>query len=154
MAIFFDSWAAIMKDKNSSKFLIGLGFGVLVAVLIWYWQKSTSAENGALALLDRLAAAEARIRVLGAELTSAVAHRSREETLAPPGLSAGDKGEPIDLETVRGIGPIFAARLRQSRIDTLEKLAAASAERVAETLNIGGSRAEAILVEARGMVGR
>jgi predicted flap endonuclease-1-like 5' DNA nuclease len=154
MAVNFDLWAAIMKDKKSSNFLIGLGFGVLVAVLIWYWQKSTSAENGALTLLDRLAAAEARIRELGAELAVTVTNRDQEESWTPTGLSAGAKDEPVDLETVRGIGPIFAARLRQARIDTLEKLAAASAERVAEILNIGDSRAEAILMEARSMLGR
>jgi hypothetical protein len=69
-----------MKDKKFSNFLSGLGFGVLVAVLIWYWQKSTSAENGALTLLDRLAAAEARIRDLGAELAATVTNRDQKES--------------------------------------------------------------------------
>ncbi len=39
-----------------------------MGLLFWYWQKSTSAEDGALVLLDRLAIAEARIRELEQQL--------------------------------------------------------------------------------------
>lgn len=49
------------------KIFLGLMFGGLLGLLFWYYQKSTSAEDGALVLLDRLAAAEARIRQLEAE---------------------------------------------------------------------------------------
>jgi hypothetical protein len=65
-----------MKSKNSSRFLIGALFGVMVGALIWYWQKSTSAEDGALALLDRLAAAEAKLRDMRAELAGRQLHAS------------------------------------------------------------------------------
>ena len=49
------------------KLFLGLFVGGLLGLLFWYYQKSTSAEDGALLLLDRLAAAEARIRQLEAE---------------------------------------------------------------------------------------
>lgn len=35
---------------------------MLVAIILWYYQKSTSAEDGALDLLDRYAELKARIR--------------------------------------------------------------------------------------------
>ena len=50
------------------KFLLGLLIGVSISVIIWYWQKSTSAEDGALAVLDRLATAEGRVRELEARI--------------------------------------------------------------------------------------
>ncbi|MEJ2751095.1 MAG: hypothetical protein P8169_00160 [Chloroflexota bacterium] len=47
------------------KFLVGLLIGGLIGSMYWYYQKSTSAEDGALQLLDRLAASDARVRDLG-----------------------------------------------------------------------------------------
>lgn len=47
-----------------SKFFIGLLIGALLGLIVWYYQKSTSAEDGALDLLDRLARAEQRVRDL------------------------------------------------------------------------------------------
>lgn len=47
-----------------SKFLIGLLIGALLGLIVWYYQKSTSAEDGALDVLDRLARAEQRVRDL------------------------------------------------------------------------------------------
>jgi hypothetical protein len=48
--------------------LAGLFFGTLLGMLFWYYQKSTSAEDGALDLLDRLADSEAHVRRLEAQL--------------------------------------------------------------------------------------
>ena len=42
------------KLKNPSTFVFGLVFGTLIGLLVWYWYKATSAEDGALDLLDRL----------------------------------------------------------------------------------------------------
>lgn len=47
-----------------STFLIGFLIAALTALLVWYYQKSTTAEDGALALLDRFADSEARVREL------------------------------------------------------------------------------------------
>ncbi len=40
-----------------STFLTGFIIASLIALIVWYYQKSTSAEDGALELLDRYAAA-------------------------------------------------------------------------------------------------
>ena len=54
-----------------SMFLIGFLIAGLTALLVWYYQKSTTAEDGALNLLDRYADAEARVRELQEALTEA-----------------------------------------------------------------------------------
>ena len=54
-----------------SMFLIGFLIAGLSALLVWYYQKSTTAEDGALALLDRYADAEARVRKLEVALAEA-----------------------------------------------------------------------------------
>ena len=59
------------------KFLIGLCIGAIVGLIFWYWQKSTSAEEGALAVLDRLATAELRVRDLEARLRLAEKEKPR-----------------------------------------------------------------------------
>ncbi len=56
------------KFKNPSTFGFGLVFGTLVGLLIWYWYKSTSAEDGALDLLDKMGAADFKIRDLESKL--------------------------------------------------------------------------------------
>jgi hypothetical protein len=50
-----------MIKIRPSTFLIGFIIAGLTALFIWYYQKSTSAEDGALDLLDRYAQAQARI---------------------------------------------------------------------------------------------
>lgn len=47
-----------------STFLIGFLIGSLIALIVWYYQKSTTAEDGALDLLNRYANSEARVREL------------------------------------------------------------------------------------------
>ena len=47
-----------------STFLIGFLIGALIAIIVWYYQKSTTAEDGALDLLNRFAESEARVREL------------------------------------------------------------------------------------------
>lgn len=53
---------------SKTNFLNGLLLGALFGLVVWYWQKSTSAEDGALDLLDRLAASEAKVRELTARM--------------------------------------------------------------------------------------
>ena len=54
-----------------SMFLIGFLIATLTALIVWYYQKSTTAEDGALALLDRYADSEARVRELEEALATA-----------------------------------------------------------------------------------
>jgi len=115
-----------MKEKYTSNFLIGLLVGAIVAAVVWYWQKSTAADDGALALLDRLAV----------------------EQRQPPAPQVLPAVEPDDLQRVKGIGPVFDGRLRQSGIDTFAKLTALSAEQVADLLGIGPNRANDLLTKA------
>jgi predicted flap endonuclease-1-like 5' DNA nuclease len=148
-----------MTDKKFPSFFVGFIVGVGLCVLAWYWQKSTKAEDGALALLDRLAAAEARIRQLRAELAAAVTERPAEERdVADEAPSTSGQApvptETADLTDVRGIGPVYASRLHQEGIGTVEELADASIEQLARWLNVGEARAETILAEARRMAGR
>jgi predicted flap endonuclease-1-like 5' DNA nuclease len=105
------------------KFLTGLLLGTLLAAAFWYWQKSTSAEDGALEVLDRLAAAEARLREQMAV---------RQEEMGDP-----VQADPDDLRAIDGIGPTYAQRLREAGIVTFAGLAALTPERVME---ITGSR--------------
>jgi hypothetical protein len=59
-----------MNDKHSPNFLVGLIIGSLLALLFWYWNKSTTAEDGALDMLDRYAASQRRVRELEAEVAA------------------------------------------------------------------------------------
>lgn len=125
-----------MSKKHLSNFIIGILLGVLAGLLFWYWQKSTTAEDGALDLLDRLADAEARLRE---------AKKPAEKRSFPH--------PPDDLETVKGIGPVFAQRLAAAGINRIAQLAVIDAAKLADILQIRQGRADAILAEARQMAG-
>ena len=58
-----------MQPVRPSTFLIGFLIAALTALIVWYYQKSTSTEDGALDLLDRFADAQARVRELEKRLT-------------------------------------------------------------------------------------
>jgi len=128
------------------KFLTGLLIGTAVGLIIWYWQKSTSAEEGALAVLDRLAAAEARVRELEGRLRLAQEQRhTSEQPEVLSGLSdlwgleaAPDKNEVAeadfgdfaeteftgdDLKVISGVGPTYEGRLKEAGILTYADLA-------------------------------
>ncbi|MCB8976557.1 MAG: hypothetical protein H6657_03945 [Ardenticatenaceae bacterium] len=151
-----------MREKHSFNFLIGLLFGGLVGLLFWYWQKSTSAEDGALALLDKLAATEKRAR----QMKDAVERGEEPEILRniplPPSgtevpsflsrsRTESDTAASDDLTQVKGIGAVFNGRLQAAGIDTFAKLNALSAEALADMLQIRLGRAENILAEAKAL---
>jgi predicted flap endonuclease-1-like 5' DNA nuclease len=119
------------------KFLVGLVIGVLIGSIYWYYQKSTSAEDGALSVLDRLAASQARVRDLEAEL--------RRRTPLPQSPEESDKeirftAAPVredaarddDLQQIDGIGPTYAGRLKEAGISTFAGLAALTPQQVVE----------------------
>lgn len=109
---------------KTPKFLIGLLVGTLLAAAFWYWQKSTSAEDGALEVLDRLAAAEARLRDMQA---------------ARPAAPANDNTLADDLQKIEGIGPTYARRLNEAGITSFEALAALPAEQVVAITGVRSS---------------
>jgi hypothetical protein len=126
-------------DKNRpSNFTIGFLIGLLLCIILWYWQKSTAVEDGALDLLERYAAMEKRVRQVGERVT-AVVSPSEEPTKEPP----------FDFALIKGIGPVFNGRLHEAGITTLPDLTALSADELAEKLDIGTSRAQVILTEAK-----
>ncbi len=51
----------LMCNWRRSTFIIGFIIASLTALIVWYYQKSTSLEEGALDLLDRYAQAQARL---------------------------------------------------------------------------------------------
>ena len=128
------------------KFLAGLLIGTAIGLIIWYWQKSTSAEDGALAVLDRLASSEARVRDLESRLRLAQEQRSvseqpevlsgladlwgleivPEETKAresPPEEGAAPEVTENDLKVISGIGPTYERRLKEANVRTYSDLA-------------------------------
>ena len=118
------------------KFLVGLLIGGLLAIVFWYWQKSTSAEDGALSVLERLAASDARARDLETHLSMASA-----EAVIPPQPSeivesnAGqveDKVVGDNFQELKGIGPTYARRLQDAGITSFTDLAGQTADRVME----------------------
>ena len=132
-----------MWRKNFHNFVIGLTIGGLLAVIFWYWQKSTSAEDGALELLDRLAAAEQKASRLRLELTRQPSPAS--ETVEP----AAEDIEPDDLTQVKGIGPTYAQRLHEAGIESFTQLTAVSPPELAQILDTNENRAAAILAAAK-----
>lgn len=110
------------------KFLVGLLIGGLLGIILWYWQKSTSAEDGALSVLDRLAASEARVRDLEARLRLAAT-----ETTAAPESTKRAEPDPDradenvvttdNLQEIEGVGPTYARRLQDGGIHTFANLA-------------------------------
>jgi predicted flap endonuclease-1-like 5' DNA nuclease len=129
------------------RFVIGLLIGGLLGVIIWYWQKSTSAEDGALDLLDRLAVSEARTRDLERRLHRTVAPAASEPDPIPPQQaamvdSASDDTttpEADDLQAISGIGPTYARRLQEAGIQTFADLAGATPS---DIIQITGARGE------------
>jgi len=148
-----------MKRGWSLTFLVGLLIGGSATLIYWYWQKSTSAEDGALELLDKLAAVDRRIRtfagVPSAQTAVPPATVSQTTTVTdevPSFLLRPSITESEELTQVKGIGPVFAGRLQTAGIDTLTKLTAVSAADLAGALQISENRAETILKAASDLV--
>lgn len=150
-----------MKEKHSFNFMIGLLIGGLIGLLFWYWQKSTSAEDGALALLNKLAATEKRVRQLKLEMTGGVQEHAELSNLVlpetranqpptelPPFLSESDAPAGDDLTEIKGIGAVFNGRLQQAGIHSFIQLKAMTPQNLADILQIRLGRAENILEEA------
>ena len=130
----------IMDEKQTSKFGIGFLIGLLLCIILWYWQKSTAAEDGALELLDRYATKEREWQEKKTEGQVAV---------ATPPLIPSVPPTPFDFIPIKGIGPAFNQRLHEAGITTLDSLLALSAGALGDLLDIGLNRAQAILTAAQ-----
>ena len=128
-----------MKDKHSTNFLIGFVIGALICIVVWYWQKSTAADEGALDLLDRMANLDRKLRQKEMPSTSL----GQTIPLQPEIATIPSD----DLQQVKGIGPVFDGRLQANGITTIAQLASLSAAKLAKLLDIGENRAAAILVD-------
>jgi predicted flap endonuclease-1-like 5' DNA nuclease len=64
----------------------------------------------------------------------------------PPGT------DRLPIETVDGIGPVLAGKLRDAGIGDLTQLATASPDTVAEAAGVSGARARAWIEQARALV--
>lgn len=135
------------------KFLIGFLIGGLLGIIFWYWQKSTSAEDGALSVLDRLAQSEARVRDLEARLRMA-AVQDPGGYIPVPTKEAIDSVQPAteeaaeDLREIDGIGPTYASRLEEAGINTFAALAKASPEKLQDVAKVRSYAEAASWIEA------
>lgn len=139
-----------MKKGLTLTFLSGLLIGGVGALLLWYYQKSTTADDGALQLLDRLAEMERRLKewtAVGREQASQAITTLTDEM--PSFLQRPSTAVPDDLMLVKGIGPVFAERLVQAGVDTVAKLTALPTQQLADMLEIPDGRAAAILAAAQ-----
>lgn len=116
------------------KLLLGLLIGALIGLLFWYYQKSTSAEDGALDMLDRLAEAEKRAREMAAQLEAEV--ETAVETV-PPAIREDN------LKRISGIGPVYEQRLKEAGVRTFADLARQSPERVGDIVGLKAWQAAA-----------
>lgn len=127
-----------MNHIRRSTFLLGFIIATLMAIIVWYYQKSTSAEDGALEVLDRYAQSQARVRQLEHELMSQ-GHDS--DALSAGGQQADASRSAFrqvdDLRLINGIGPGYAQRLEEAGITSFAQLAATNA---VELKNIVGTR--------------
>lgn len=112
-----------VEQNRTSNLLFGFLIGTLIFFLIWYWQKATSAEDGALDLLDRHADAQAQLRRLDALDRGS----SRPTTY---------DGPTDDLEQILGIGPTYARRLQEAGIHTYSDLAQQTPDHIREITGI------------------
>ena len=98
------------------------------------------------------------IGIVGGTLALIWAMRDRFISVAasrepePPVLRANvsDSAAP-GIDTIDGIGPVFAGRLRGAGIDTVPKLASATADTIAEVAGVSGARARSWIDQARSL---
>jgi predicted flap endonuclease-1-like 5' DNA nuclease len=117
---------------------MGFLIASLVAIIVWYYQKSTSAEDGALDVLDRYARSQARVRNLEHQLATLQLNPKQLAVEKPPvNRRKPTNKTPDDFRKINGIGPGYARRLEEAGITSFDQLASTSAE---DLRQIVGSR--------------
>ena len=137
------------QKRKISNFVIGFVLSGLAWLLFWYWQKSTSAEDGALEMLERLAAAEARAKASQARFEAFKAEAIAQADVQASAGAVTTASMVDDLQVIKGVGPVFATRLQNADIASFAAVAAQTADFVAELLDIGPNRAADIIAEAK-----
>jgi len=67
----------------------------------------------------------------------------------PPTFRSGPSTVKASVDSVDGIGPVFAERLKQAGLGGLEALAAANPDSVAEAASVSGARARSWIEKAQ-----
>ena len=70
------------------------------------------------------------------------------EPEAPTFRVAPSESPELSIDTVAGIGPVFADRLKQAGLDSVRRLATASPDTVAEAARVSGARARSWISQA------
>lgn len=121
-----------MTKTKGANFWLGFWLGAALCVLIWYWQKSTSADEGALNLLDELAHTQAKLHTAQMVPDTAPEPAAAAKPTAQPQPVAA----PDDLTVIRGIGPVYARRLQEAGVRTYADMAAQTPEKVAQIVGL------------------
>jgi predicted flap endonuclease-1-like 5' DNA nuclease len=96
------------------------------------------------------------IRIVGGTIALIWAMRDRFISVAasrepePPVLRATMPAPSVSpgIDTIDGIGPVFAGRLKTAGIDTVAKLASSTADTIAEAAGVSGARARSWIDQA------
>lgn len=92
---------------------------------------------------DLLGGQQAQVEAVQAENQRLKTALRRLETRLDDLAAAGPAHEPLELEAVHGIGPVYADQLRAAGITTLAELAAQTVERVKEIIGRGTALTDA-----------
>jgi len=74
------------------------------------------------------------------------------EPEAPTFRATSTERPDLSIDTVDGIGPVFAGRLKDAGLDNVYRLAAASPDKVAEAAGVSGARARSWIEQAEALI--
>lgn len=110
---------------------------------------------GTLSPMKRLAKV---IGIVGGSIALIWAMRDRFISVAasrepePPVLRAAPPAPPSPgIDTIDGIGPVFAGRLKGAGIDSVHKLASSTPDTIAEAAGVSGAKARTWIEQARSL---
>jgi predicted flap endonuclease-1-like 5' DNA nuclease len=123
-----------MHHIRRSTFFLGFLIASLIALILWYYQKSTSAEDGALDVLDRYLQSQLRVRDLEGKLDAIQTDQVNDPNVTnqKPNAASLPNHPADDLEQITGIGPTFARRLAEAGITTYSRLSQLTADQLRE----------------------
>jgi len=108
----------------------------------WFHEQSEPDDSDAVGEDDEKTTDGADIQTRASEAVDAVADDTEEVTDDTESAAAKDDETVADVETIRGIGPTYAERLREGGVETVEELADHDATKLADIAQTSESRAE------------
>ena len=99
-------------------------------------------------ILGLIGGAAAVIWAMRDRLVSVATSREPE---VPSFRAPAEGGGGLSIETVDGIGPVFASRLADAGLDTVNNLAVASPDKVAEAAGVSAARARSWIEQAQAL---